>query len=167
LKKLLAITLLLLVFFNHVTYYFVFTVQQYYIRKEMKKQMLASVPDSTLEKIPHSTKLTWKKHGKEFYLGDKLYDIVKTREENGTTTYYCIADEKENKLLKSLARAARSRTDSRKGKKASYPHLSFDCVLDLYKPATLVPFEYKRNTVYAASMLLSSCIEVKGPPPKV
>lgn len=154
-------------FLNHVTYYFVYAVQQHYIRLAVKKQLFATIPETSLTRIEDGQHLRWEEKGKEFYFNGDLYDVVSSKTENGKVTWLCLEDEKETKLLKALARAARSRADHQgKGKKSSYPHFSVDCILDCYEPGDPGMIAGLHQNTFSESRLINSPLEVKGPPPK-
>lgn len=108
-RVLLSISLLLLLLFQTASHLFVFKIQQYQIRKEIKRQIKAGVPEEELIllKIPHSLEISPNNKFKrieehEFrYLGE-MYDVVKQEQHGDTTWYYCLWDEKESELFAQL-----------------------------------------------------------------
>ena len=46
-----------------------------------------------------SNKIHWEENGKEFWLNNKLYDVVKQKHVNGKSYLYCLADEKEEQIV--------------------------------------------------------------------
>lgn len=145
-----------------------YSIQQYYIRLAVKHELFETIPTSALERIADSDQLDWEEEGKEFYYHGELYDVVTTTIENGITIWLCLEDEKETKLLKAMARAARARADHQgKGKKSSYPHFSTDFLLVVNDWQQSCAITSLQKTNYVAARLISSTSEVKGPPPKV
>ena len=100
LKKLVAITLLLVFLYNLCGIIFVFKYQQYAIRKEMKHKIKAGVPEDQLAKIivnsENEQELDWK-HGKEFRYKGIMYDVVKKEvNEDGSVEPMALVTEKIN-----------------------------------------------------------------------
>jgi hypothetical protein len=87
----------------------VFHVQQKMIRKQIKKQIIAGIPDHelTVFKIPantvdfNSVGLKWVKQHEFIYQG-KMYDVVRTRIIDEFTWYYCFEDKNETDLVNRL-----------------------------------------------------------------
>ena len=81
----------------------------------MKRQMVASLPDSSLELIIANQNNTfrWEEDGKEFYQDGQLYDVVKSVVKDGNTILYCINDKEEEVLLFRMQKASKSEDDKR------------------------------------------------------
>jgi hypothetical protein len=63
-KKILAVALLSILFTSQVGYYFIYTIHQYIIKEEMERELLAYIPDSSLEVFvaeQYGDKIVWKK----------------------------------------------------------------------------------------------------------
>lgn len=109
-RILLAISLLLLLLFQTASYLLVFKIQQYQIRKEIKQQIKAGVPEEALVllKIPLSLETSahnehfQRIHDREFRYRGEMYDIVRQEQHGDTTWYYCLWDEKESELFAQL-----------------------------------------------------------------
>ena len=109
-RILLAISLLLLLLFQTASYLLVFKIQQYQIRKEIKQQIKAGVPEDELVllKIPLSLESSahndqfQRIHDREFRYQGEMYDIVRQEQHGDTTWYYCLWDEKESELFAQL-----------------------------------------------------------------
>jgi hypothetical protein len=92
-------------------------IQEWQIRETIQLQIIAGLPESSLEVIEDHGDLKWEETGKEFYLHGELFDVVKTRELNGKTFYYCLNDLKENQLNNIFDKIIQSGNGSPKGNK--------------------------------------------------
>jgi hypothetical protein len=104
LKKVSAIALLAILVFNLVGVFFVFKIQQYHARKEMKQLIKQGLPESSLIAISFSyneTNFEWKDEHEFRYKGI-MYDIVKQTSDGSTITYFCVNDEQESALFAHL-----------------------------------------------------------------
>ena len=81
----------------------------------MKRQLVASLPGSSLELIiaNQNTTFRWEEDGKEFYQDGQLYDVVKSVVKDGNTILYCINDKEEEVLLFRMQKASKSEDDKR------------------------------------------------------
>lgn len=106
-KKLAILTLLSIFIFNTVGYYIVFKISQSEAKSEIKSKITQNLSTQeltaiTLTKTEIAT-VVWLEKNKEFYFKNKLYDVVKTTENNpNSTTFYCLSDEKEEALFANL-----------------------------------------------------------------
>ena len=72
-QKRIAISLLLLLFLSQAGYHFYYAFQREQLRREMKEQLLAELPESSLELIiQEEHMINWEDSGKEFYLDGRL-----------------------------------------------------------------------------------------------
>jgi len=83
-----------------------FKVQQYVVRKEIKRRLKRGVRDDELVMICVSPQqagaLIWN-NDHEFTLGGEFYDIVKYETfEDAAVMYYCLSDTQEKALFKNL-----------------------------------------------------------------
>lgn len=105
-KKSLSILFIFIFLYNYCGYYITFIIQQHYAKKEIKRQLVKSIPENELCKIIipfySKNKLTWYENNKEFKYEGNMYDIVKQVKTRISTIYYCIQDNKENKLYQKL-----------------------------------------------------------------
>jgi len=113
-KKLTVISFLLLIFINQVGYYFIYSYQQHLIKEEIKEELLAGMPEPSLELIieeDNINKLEWEEKGKEFYLNGEMYDVAKIKHRNGKTYLYCLNDKKEKELLAAYSKSIRDKSN--------------------------------------------------------
>lgn len=104
-----AISLLFLLLFQTASHLFVFKIQQYQIRKEIKRQIKAGVSEEELVllKIPLALELSpnnvfKRMEAHEFRYHGEMYDVVRQEQHGDTTWYYCLWDEKESELFAEL-----------------------------------------------------------------
>ena len=166
-KKALAASLLAIVFTSQVGYYFIYTIHQHIIKEQIEKQLLANIPDASLEIInaeQFAEKIEWEEKGKEFSLDGILYDVVRIKKSDGKTFLYCINDKQEKQLLENLAKAVNANHSS-KQEKNNIKSLLVDlvCMNDEEQSTFFsVPSAYSRFNV----ILVSSFEEINIPPPK-
>lgn len=109
LRKVISILFLVIIFCSEIGYYFFYTLQQYQVKSQARKELLSNIDLSLLEKIDlekNILSIEWEEEGKEFYLEGQLYDVKKTVIENSKTILYCINDKKEEQIVKKLGNAS-------------------------------------------------------------
>lgn len=105
-KRVFSIFLLILFAFNIGGFLFLFSIQRFQIRKELKKEIKKNLPLGSLAKITitsdNKDQVFWEHESEFCYLGI-MYDVVKKVEtDTQETVYYCITDIQETKLFKKL-----------------------------------------------------------------
>lgn len=85
----------------------VFKILQAQIHSEVKKEIEKSLSDDQLETIIVPVEyldyvISWTRKGKEFIYNKKMYDVVRKKENSGNVIFYCLNDEKEEKLFANL-----------------------------------------------------------------
>ena len=74
--------------------------QQSEQKEIIREKILGQLKDSELEMIPiNNQNINWEEEGKEFFLGEELYDVVRTKIVEGQKILYCINDKKERLLI--------------------------------------------------------------------
>lgn len=108
-KKAVAISVAVLFLFQSAGMFLLFKWHQAEIRQEIKERIKAGVPESELVELEfHRSQLEGQDeqfrwiHKKEFIYQNQLYDIVHRKTAGDSTTFLCIPDFKETKLLKNL-----------------------------------------------------------------
>jgi hypothetical protein len=172
LKKILPITLLLLLLFSQVGYYIFFTLQQYKIKESVKRQLLTTIPETSLDIIDadiNKNDIEWEEAGKEFCLHGQLYDVAAIKVINGKTLIYCLNDKKEEQLLKGLSKAVTTATDQASGGKNDQQHtIKFQWPIDylLFSNEIATTDQTARQKHFGYSVaLVSTTSDVKTPPP--
>jgi hypothetical protein len=167
LKKVLAATLLTILFTSQVGYYFIYTVHQYILKEKMERELLSHIPEASLEVLVAEElgdKIVWEEENKEFSIEGTLYDVARIKKSEGKTFLYCINDKEEKQLLDGLANAVNS-NHGNKQEKNTIKSLLVDLVCLNDKEETIsfrVPSKYSPFNV----MLVSSFEEINIPPPK-
>jgi hypothetical protein len=102
-KKLLTITVVALFLFNTMGYFFVFRINQSFIRSEVRQIIKSGIfkENYTLLKIanPPSNPDFRRTDKDEFVYRGRMYDIVSERTAGDTTYFYCINDKQEENLI--------------------------------------------------------------------
>jgi hypothetical protein len=102
-KRVFAVLITLLFLFNTMGYYFIFSYNQYLVRSEMKRFIRSGYFEDSyivLKIVNPSLNPDFKRVNKgEFRYKDKLYDIVSETKTDNFTTFRCINDKNEEKLL--------------------------------------------------------------------
>ena len=167
-KKALAALLLAILFTSQVGYYFIYTVHQFILKEEIERELLAHIPESSLEVFVAEElgdKIVWEEENKEFSIEGVLYDVARIKKSDGKTFLYCINDQQEKQLLDGLAKAVNA-NHGNKQEKNNIKSLLVDLVcMNNEEQSTFlsVPSIYSRFNV----ILVSSFEEINIPPPKV
>src|SRR5215471_2286005 len=114
--------ILVSVFIGQLGYYFMYAFQQWQIKQEIKRELIAGLPDSALEIISledQGNALEWEEEGKEFSLHSAMYDVVRIKKIEGKTFLYCLNDKKEKELRKTLSHIIKT-SDSKSNKSNKY-----------------------------------------------
>ena len=169
-RKGIAISLILLFVISQAGYYFHYTLQREQLRTEMKKQLLANMPDDTLELIcQEDNDIRWEEQDKEFYLNGRLFDVARIEKINGKTWLYCIGDKKEHQLVQDMAKLAGSSGDANTGGVTAKHTLKFQ--LNDYIVHSIEKIIYTRlfhhQQYFNFDESVSSVVaEVNAPPPR-
>ena len=167
LKKIVAILFLAIIFINQLGYYFLHNIQQYQLKREIKRAMLSAIPESALELITETDQAVWEEEGKEFHLNGEMYDVVKIKTHNGKTVYYCINDKKEKRLLDRLIKLVNANDDSQRGRSGKMT-VKFQ-LCDYEMPGvenTPIVFENRPQYTGFISRLICTEREILSPPPR-
>ena len=171
-KKLTAISLLLVIFINQLGSYFYYAYQQYRIRREIKQELLANLPDSELEVFIEEdcrNEIVWEEYGEEFHYNNEMYDVAHVVVKDGKRFLYCINDKKEKKLLDRLVKLVESGGDARKHNRSGKNVVKFQ-LTDFEPPVSEfssdISFYSKPHYTRFTAPLLRPVMEIKGPPPK-
>jgi len=167
LKKVVAFSLLAILFTSQVGYYFIYTAHQFILKEEMEKELLAHIPESSLEVIiaeEVADKIEWEEKNKEFSLEGILYDVARIEKKAGKTFLYCINDKKEKQLLDNLVKAVNKNHDNKQGRNnIKSILLDLVCVSEEEEP---VSFSDPSTYSFFSVTLVSSFEEIHSPPPK-
>lgn len=159
-----------MIFINQVGYYFLCNYQQYQAKREMKRELLSRLPNDQLELVilEDAKSLLWEEEGREFYLDNEMYDVVKQEKKNGKTYIYCINDKKEKQLLNRLAKLVRDGRDTRKhNSKYTVKYQLADFEQPGAEQIPQIVFINQPQYVVFAATLVTCDPDISIPPPKV
>ena len=119
-RRFFALIFLSLYLYNIVGYLAVFSVIQYRIRSEVKKQLKESVPDSQLHHLSFHTaalergeyRVQWIEDH-EFRYEGQMFDIVRSFAANDTTYFVCINDVQEERLFEHIDNHVKRQMENR------------------------------------------------------
>lgn len=159
--------MLLLIFFaGNAGYYIFFAYQQHEIKEAMELQVLAAVPDSSLEMIvaEQNPSFRWEEEGKEFYQDGQMYDVAKTAVKDNKTVLYCVNDKKEAQLLLQLSKA--SGHHNGKGEKQSNKIQVIDLYCQSMRLAITNHLLSAKLYMHSSTDAITPVKEVNAPPPR-
>lgn len=147
-----------------------FTVIRDQIRSEIKRKIENSLNDEQLEVIilpseKIKSSVNWVREDKEFIYHNKMYDVVRKKEENGKTIYFCLNDKKEEKLFADLDDHVRKNL-SQNGRlkqiiSKSISNYYFEIITLPVTSLISITLHPEYNKSYS-----DFCGEIKSPPPK-
>lgn len=116
---------------------FIFKMEQYKVRKEIKTAIKQGVPEHelTVIRVDESNKweLKWIE-GHEFRYKGRMYDVVRSERNGSVITYYCVHDKQEEKLFNHLDELVnRKMGNEQERDHIPYQVLRFDGTLSLRK----------------------------------
>ena len=171
LKKIFLLQLLATLLLTQVGYYFFYIIKQYQIKEEIKQQIFAHLPNSSFFVIDENNKnIVWDEAEKECSINGKMYDVVKTKINNGIKTYYCINDVKEEGLLKNYAKQINTQSGNEKHQKTSKLSLKFETIAFEVEHQSSNNFFSKNDMISFLNIeqkATTASISVASPPPKL
>jgi hypothetical protein len=162
LKKALVFSLLILFLFNSIGYYFLFELNKYMARKEMKaaiqrnpaKMIILTIADAENDRD------FCRIDKKEFRYKGEMYDIVRENKTGQKTVFTCLHDTKESRLFAGLKREAQNKSHF-----AMWYNLNMivfsESAIDL-NPQLMGDWRYPRIAISLKSSMLSTWC----PPPE-
>jgi len=170
LKKTITIFFLLLLFFSQIGYYFFYMFQQHEIKEAVKHELLAKLPESSLEIIDantHKNDIEWEEEDREFYLHGQMYDVAFIKVINGKKLIYCLNDSKEEDLLKRLANAVNSGNQQSSSNKGGHHVIKFQLSDYIMLSQHIVTINEPVSVKYIdhSVALVTNVIEIFTPPP--
>jgi hypothetical protein len=170
-KRILSIFILLFLLLNTFG-----TIGYYYyhkagIRSEMKALMKSNFHKDKIEilKIAKDSKYFQRIHCKEFRYHGKMYDVIRVIPAKDFTIYYCINDEKEERLMESFSKLFETSDDGMATVKYSGKILkNIFFPLFIEKDRSIVSNHNTDNKYYNLSDKCIRCFyDVEIPPPKL
>lgn len=155
-------------------FFFIFKIQQYHVRQEIKQHIKQGVPENELTLITvtpeNESQLEWE-HKKEFRYKGTMYDVVKKEIIDETTIiYYCITDKQETTLFANLDEQVKKNMDTKNEGNSPVKNL-LKLLSNIYsKPQKNVWILFPTNMAinYEYSYHYSSpALDITSPPPKI
>ena len=172
-KRTLSILLITAFLLNSIGIIFAFFHQKSQIKSEFKSFLKSGIPLSNLEviKIPkNENSLSGFKRieDNEFRLNGKMYDIVKEVHTFSQIIFYCVNDEKEERLLEKFSDSIKNLAETKDSFKKNLGKLIKYLFLEL------IEFQTEKNIPYVSVIGLISLKtdavsfipEISSPPPK-
>jgi hypothetical protein len=174
-KKIIALFFLSVFLFNSLGYFIAFKFSQLEIKTEMRAEIMAATPDSRLicVTIPSEEvkNISWTEQHEFSYKGN-MYDVVRAEKKtDGSTSFFCMNDSKEEELLSKLDESLSAQLDVNKmanGKTAKLmlKLLAFDyCAEPAHHASFLSEKDYLTFSFVPAC--LSPSQEISSPPPRL
>lgn len=157
--------------------YFEFKIEQAHIRKAIKKQIKAGIPEEELHhfhlSLEEYKKLEWIRPDIEFHLSSYLFDVVKKENYNDSIDLLCVNDREEALLFARLDDLIDQRINNESNSKES-PIRKMVKILKIdYIPQS---FHYEMNRTFASLsthffekevFYFSPSIDRVNPPPSI
>jgi hypothetical protein len=128
-KKTIAISFLFIILLFQYGHLIVFVIGEISIERDFEAQILQNIPDASLDRIEDNNELSWEEEGREFTYQDKLYDVVRTKTEQGKKVYYALNDRKEKKLVDQFSRNMKTGHENADGTKSGKYSIKFQSAL--------------------------------------
>lgn len=173
LKQTISILLLFVFSFNIVGVVTVFKLQQFQIRRGIKRQIKRGLSEDDLHVITihpkNSADLDWQEENEFIYKGD-MFDIVKKEiRSDSSIVYYCINDKQEKSLFANLDEQVKKQTDRNSP--------TNQLAKKFFKFLSSIPLQEKNESASVeqnSSKLISLCennytspeVGIEAPPPK-
>ncbi len=176
-KRVVAISLLFILFAPVATIYLYLQFEKSAIRREIKWKMIAGLDKDELvllkfTKEEAKKKLRWE-HSKEFEYNGQMYDIVSTEINGDSITYHCWWDHEETKLNKKLKKMVSMAFDQDEDKRRTQQNLhnylfSFFCTAP--PKWQLIPFQNSKivfHNILQTTIFKPHQLTPPTPPPKL
>jgi hypothetical protein len=175
LKKIIGIFLLVVLIAPFLGTYLWLRHEKSIVRKTVKKQLIAGLDKKELTLLEFSIEaaqreLEWE-HSKEFRYKDRMYDVVYSKADGNSISYWCWLDKEEtklNKLLGALVAKALGNDPLQKDKEKDYTDFtkSLFCYSHRGWFASFDPTQIYHHFSYSL-MYNTRSISPPSPPPKL
>ena len=173
LKKVVALSLLILFSFNSIGFYVVFGIQLYKLKAEVNSEIANGMFDQELVTVTsnaeNALEFDWKNSGEFRYRG-RLYDVVKTvRVDESITTYVCKKDSEESDLFDSLEKQLHknNKRDKRNQKSGKVSHKVFYEDFAIVIPRNNLIKEVRKMSFLRGITYRAPHIPISSPPPQL
>lgn len=151
----------------------IFSSYQHAIRKQMKHLIKNSVSEDDLFefKFTSANDPYWTRKGKEFRVGEQMYDVVQTEEHDGHIIYNCVSDVQETELFANLGNMVRNNLggeDSPNGNMLRNLFKLYACDEFPQFEYSLFLFEFDESACFNyLKPFSSSSLDIDLPPPEL
>lgn len=174
-KKTIAPLFLCIFLLNMTGTYIVFKIEQTFIRKSIKHQIKAGIPEDELHEFVLSEKayeeLDWVRPHKEFRFGDEMFDIVRAETFGNTIYLHCVNDKEEALLFAQLEEITQKKMEQ----ESRTPNSPITKVVKILK-LVYIPFDSNETLPVISNnqiqtflgiepMYSSPSLQVPSPPP--
>lgn len=170
-RKIAIILFVLLLFISQGGYHVIYSLRQYQLKEAVKEQMIARLPDSSLEVITideNMPSFIWEEEGREFSLHGQLYDVARIKTVNGKKVLLCLKDGKEQQLVEERS-ATQSAGNANATDKSNGHTIKFqlnDCITEQADHSLPIHGHVCGDYCWFNAILCSSVKEVASPPPQ-
>jgi hypothetical protein len=108
LKRLAPIFFLFFILLTIGGYYPLFKIEQWQLHEKVKSLIKNDISESKLHLLDFTEgeNIDWENKGEELCYKNNMYDVVKSKKENGHTLFYCLTDNEETELFSQLDQMA-------------------------------------------------------------
>jgi hypothetical protein len=167
LKKLSLISVITLLAYSQVGYYFLIRHYQHEQKESIKEKIFGNIDEKELDMISINDLdgVKWEDDGKEFAYKGHMYDVVKRKTVSGKEILYCINDVKEKYLIDQYNQLTKHNTsDSKKGKNS--PDNNFNLFVYTFDETGLAAPAGKKYFYRFDVSLSETDLRKFSPPPK-
>lgn len=115
-KKLFSLLLLSIILLKIGGFVAILGIERALIREEMIEKISHHIISDELTCIigtdQNLAKIEWERDGEEFWFEGELFDVVKTENNNGIISYFCISDKKEANLCAKIQFFSKTQQES-------------------------------------------------------
>ena len=135
-KRITALFLLSIFLFNTMGYFVAFKAAQYQIKSGIVAELKTGIITDDAEVITvdknELTNIEWLDDGNEMMYNNKRYDILSSKENTTTVTFYCINDKKEETLIAGMNEHINAHIALSKSAKSNVPKSMANDVVKLF-----------------------------------
>ena len=137
----------------------------------MKTAIKSGIPEKDLQRIVFSSEheIHWEKPGKEFRVGNRLFDVIRYEKTEEGLVFTCINDIQESQLFANLDELVRSNVNDQRSSRYPLTRVAVKLLSQVYLPVEhSTIFTDVLHTVHHTAVQASlACpvIETPSPPP--
>lgn len=150
--------------------YAIYMIQQHCLKEDMARIIASRLPENKLVKIQDSKNLDWEEEGKEFYVGNQFYDVVRSEKINGITWFYCINDTMQTNLYHDFAKTYKTNNENSGTSKSSKYNIKFSttyCTIQELSSLTIESNFKLPHRVSSIGIATSFASDILIPPPNL